>query len=104
MTLDRGDKDCGQGSFLFLNVSASLISENTSVPRVTRASRCFIIQQLLGVNARYASGNVDTAGRGMGEGMGDTASVSDDVETVMLGTEMLIDLYLHIVELDLNTV
>ena len=41
-----------------------------------------------------------TAGGSMGEGMGDAASVADDIQTVIAAFELVADLNFHVVELD----
>ena len=48
--------------------------------------------------------DVDTRGGGVGERVSDAASVADDVESLMAGFEIFVDLDLHIIELDLDTV
>ena len=45
-----------------------------------------------------------TAGGSVGQGMGDTAAVADDVKALVAGFQLFADLYLHIVELDFHTV
>ena len=44
-----------------------------------------------------------TAGGGMGEGVGDTAAVADDIQTFMEGLQGLIDFHFHIVKFDFYT-
>ena len=47
---------------------------------------------------------MDTAGGGMGQGMGDATAVSDDVQTLVPGLQLLVDFHFHVVELDLHAV
>ena len=47
---------------------------------------------------------MDAAGGGVGQGMGDAAAVTDDVQTVVLGLQAAIHLHLHIVEFHLYAV
>ena len=50
------------------------------------------------------AGDVDAAGGGVGEGMGDAAAVSYDIQPLELGFQVLVHLYLHVVELHLHAV
>ena len=40
----------------------------------------------------------------MGQGVGHTASVTDDVKAFVAALQILIDIYFHVVEFDLDTV
>ena len=51
-----------------------------------------------------AAGYVDAAGGGVGEGMGDAAAVTDDVEARVLGFQVVVYGDFHVVELDLYAV
>ena len=45
-----------------------------------------------------ASGHVDAAGRGVGQGVGNTAAVADDIQTGVAGFQFFVDFYFHVVE------
>ena len=47
---------------------------------------------------------MNTAGRGMGQRVGNPAAVADDIQTVKFCLQPLIDLHLHVVELHFHTV
>ena len=51
-----------------------------------------------------APGNVNAAGGGMRQGMGDAAAVADDIQTGMAGLQLVADFHFHVVELDFHAV
>ena len=51
-----------------------------------------------------SSGHVDTAGGGMGQGVGHAGAVADDVEPLVAAFQIFIQLHLHVVELDLHAI
>ena len=48
--------------------------------------------------------HIDTAGRCMGKGMGNAAAVTDDVESIMTGHQVVIHFHLHVVEFNLHSI
>ena len=46
------------------------------------------------------SGNVNTACGGVGKGMGDSASVPDDIEAGITALQVFVHFHFHIIELD----
>ena len=50
------------------------------------------------------SGNVYTACGGVGKGMGDSASVPDDIEAGIATLQVFVHFHFHIVELDFHTI
>ena len=49
-------------------------------------------------------GHIHTAGTGMGQGVSDTAAVTDDEQALVGRFQILVQLDLHVVELDLHAV
>ena len=50
------------------------------------------------------SRHIDTARRGVGQGVRDAGAVADDIQTGALGLEVVVYLDFHVIELDLNAV
>ena len=48
--------------------------------------------------------HIDTTGRCMGKRMGNTAAVTDDVESIMTGHQVVIHFHLHVVEFYLHSI
>ena len=58
---------------------------------------------MISVSADFAC-HMDTACAGVGQGVGNTAAVTDDIQALIQGFQIFIDLHFHVVELDFHTI
>ena len=82
---------------LFFCEEISKKPNSAGLPRIRQA--CLISYLFCNIPS-----HVDAAGGGVGQGVGDAAAVTDDVQAGIAGLQLVIHFHFHIVELDFHTV